>query len=177
MDSKPQSEWVWPERNGPSDAEKTHTVAPKAPSPHNEPVMINGGFDVTDTGSLVNGMQNGDMAATDSNSKLMSTYSDVECVIQDLPDSNNKYAVSSKLAIHKKALPSLSNERMPNDSGLPVIKEHSPPTYMTPPSSPMLTALRDAVSSLNRMEDFEIIQPIGEGFYAKVYKVISYIYR
>lgn len=191
MNSTAQSEWV---RNGPSDAEKMSMESSVGASKasHNEAVILDSNNvavilnsnnvavildsnNVVGTGNLVSGMPNGDMAAVDSNSKLASTYSDFKCVIEDLPDGRNgKYAVSNKLEIHKKALPKLSCEKNPGDfieSNLPVINEMSP-NHKTSPSSPMIMALRDAVSSLNRMEDFEIIENIGEGFYAKVYKVI-----
>ena len=172
MNGESKSEWMWPIRNGPCDAEKAMEVSVSASkATRNEAVTIDSNsssnsssHDFIDGGNMVNGMHNGDMAALDSNSKLRSTYSDADFVIKDLTDG--RYAATSKLAIHKKALPKLSCE--PNDACLPAIKENN---YMTPPSSPMLTALRDAVSSLNRMEDFEIIEEIGEGFYAKVYKV------
>ena len=164
---------MWPIRNGPRDAEKATVFSVAASkASHNEAVTThNNSSSSHNGGNMVNGMQNGDMAALDSNSKLTSTHSDTDYVIQDLIDV--RYAVTSKLAMYKKALPKLPCETHPSDaiiSDLPVIKE-STSAYMTPPSSPMLMALRDAVSSLNRMEDFEIIEEIGEGFYAKVYKV------
>lgn len=40
------------------------------------------------------------------------------------------------------------------------------------PSSPLLSALREAVDSLTNMEDFEQLGLIGAGFFAEVYKVI-----
>lgn len=40
-----------------------------------------------------------------------------------------------------------------------------------PPSSPMLVAIRTAVDSLNQYEDFEILEEIGAGFFAQVFKV------
>ena len=61
----------------------------------------------------------------------------------------------------------------------------SPPLHMTPsaseddlgihncPSSPLLVAMRDAVDSLNKYEDFKILEKIGAGFFAEVYKVKS----
>lgn len=39
------------------------------------------------------------------------------------------------------------------------------------PSSPLLVAMRDAVDSLNKYEDFKILEKIGAGFFAEVYKV------
>lgn len=39
------------------------------------------------------------------------------------------------------------------------------------PSSPLLTAMREAVDSINQYEDFEILEKIGAGFYAEVFKV------
>ncbi len=39
------------------------------------------------------------------------------------------------------------------------------------PSSPLLTAVREAVDSLSQFEDFEIIEKIGAGFFAEVFKV------
>ena len=39
------------------------------------------------------------------------------------------------------------------------------------PSSPLLTAMREAVDSLAQYEDFEIIEKIGAGFFAEVFKV------
>ena len=166
MNGDAKSEWVWPIRNGPHDAEMTAEFSVGVIDNN-----VSSSHDSVDYGNTVNGMQNGDINGLDFNSKLMSTRSDTDNVIKDLTDG--RYAATSKLAIHKKALPNLSCEIQPNSgviTDLPVIKETTS-NYMTPPSSPMLTALRDAVSSLNRFEDFEIIEKIGEGFYAKVYKV------
>ena len=39
------------------------------------------------------------------------------------------------------------------------------------PSSPLLTAVREAVDSLSQYEDFEILEKIGAGFFAEVFKV------
>lgn len=45
-----------------------------------------------------------------------------------------------------------------------------------PPNSPLLVAMRTAVDSLNQYEDFDIVEEIGAGFYADVFKVISVVY-
>ena len=37
--------------------------------------------------------------------------------------------------------------------------------------SPLLSALREAVTSVSGIEDFEILETIGAGFFAEVYKV------
>ena len=39
------------------------------------------------------------------------------------------------------------------------------------PNSPLLTAMREAVDSINQYEDFEILEKIGAGFFAEVFKV------
>ena len=39
------------------------------------------------------------------------------------------------------------------------------------PNSPLLTAVREAVDSINQYEDFEILEKIGAGFFADVFKV------
>ena len=39
--------------------------------------------------------------------------------------------------------------------------------------SPLLSALRDAVSSVHNLEDYEIVEKIGAGFFAEVFKVIT----
>ena len=39
------------------------------------------------------------------------------------------------------------------------------------PSSPLLVAVRTAVDSLSQYNDFDILEKIGSGFYAEVYKV------
>ena len=39
------------------------------------------------------------------------------------------------------------------------------------PSSPLLNALREAVDSVSNMDDFDIIEKIGSGFFAEVLKV------
>ncbi len=49
---------------------------------------------------------------------------------------------------------------------------HSP---LEMPSSPLLVAMRDAVDSLNKYEDFKILEKIGAGFFAEVYKVSSFV--
>lgn len=41
------------------------------------------------------------------------------------------------------------------------------------PNSPLLTAMREAVDSINQYDDFEILEKIGAGFYAEVFKVIT----
>lgn len=173
MNGEHQSEWVWPNRNGPSDAEKAAELSENASkASHGEAVIVNGSTDDNDIGNVVSGMQNGGMAALDSDSKLTSTYADVECIIEDL--SSGKHTISNKLSIHKKALPKLNCEpppsKFPEVNLSPIIEASY--NDIKPPSSPLLTALRDAVSSVHRMDDFEIIQEIGEGFYAKVYKVM-----
>ncbi len=42
---------------------------------------------------------------------------------------------------------------------------------LNPPSSPLLMAVKKAVDSLNQYEDFDIIEEIGSGFFADVFKV------
>ncbi len=42
------------------------------------------------------------------------------------------------------------------------------------PSSPLLTAVREAVDSLSQYQDFEILEKIGAGFFAEVFKVCVY---
>ena len=39
------------------------------------------------------------------------------------------------------------------------------------PSSPLLVAVRSAVDSLSQYDDFDVIEKIGSGFYAEVFKV------
>ena len=41
------------------------------------------------------------------------------------------------------------------------------------PSSPLLVAVRTAVDSLSQYNDFDVLEKIGSGFYAEVYKVRS----
>ena len=42
------------------------------------------------------------------------------------------------------------------------------------PSSPLLVAVRDAVDSLSQYSDFEIMEKIGAGFFAEVFKVCGW---
>ena len=44
------------------------------------------------------------------------------------------------------------------------------------PSSPLLTAVREAVDSINQYDDFEILEKIGAGFFADVFKVCTCLY-
>ena len=163
-----KSEWVWPAaRNGRSDAENAAEFSVGASkASHNEVVIIDGdSHDVVDMANTVNGMQNGDMAALDSNSMLSSSRLETEDVLEDL--LHKSYSTDSKFSKYKR-LPKLSCETQLSEAAdLQPIKESS----TAPPLSPLCAALKDAVSSVNRMEDFEIIDEIGEGFYAKVYKV------
>ena len=171
MNGEVKTEWKWPARNGPCDAENATGLNIDASTASRNGVVITDSSSnfssshdvISDGAEMVNGIQNGGMAA--NSPPTSACTDDVDYVPTEV------YAVSSQLASHKKALPKLSCDIPPCiPTDLPTIKEHSP-YHMTPPSSPMLTAVRDAVSSLNRMEDFEIIEEIGEGFYAKVYKV------
>ena len=64
-------------------------------------------------------------------------------------------------------------------SSMPQFSSHSPVQDLTEedmwkcPNSPLLTAMREAVDSLSQYEDFEIIEKIGAGFFAEVFKVSS----
>lgn len=44
------------------------------------------------------------------------------------------------------------------------------------PSSPLLVAVRTAVDSLSQYNDFDILEKIGSGFYAEVFKVSEYVH-
>ncbi len=45
------------------------------------------------------------------------------------------------------------------------------PRLHNTPSSPLLVAMRNAVDSLNKYEDFKILEKIGAGFFAEVFRV------
>lgn len=53
------------------------------------------------------------------------------------------------------------------------LMENADIDVIKPPSSPMLTAMREAVDSITKYEDFEIVEKIGAGFYADVFKVVN----
>lgn len=59
----------------------------------------------------------------------------------------------------------------------PTIKQDMEGSFSSPNinvrMSPLLSALRDAVSSVHNLEDYEIVEKIGAGFFAEVYKVSS----
>ena len=46
--------------------------------------------------------------------------------------------------------------------------------HLRSPSSPLLTAMREAVDSISQYEDFEILEKIGAGFFAEVFKVSTW---
>ena len=58
----------------------------------------------------------------------------------------------------------------------PTLKKDMEDSFSSPNSnvrmSPLLSALRDAVSSVHNLEDYEIVEKIGAGFFAEVYKVM-----
>ena len=56
-------------------------------------------------------------------------------------------------------------------SSMPNIVDMDPRDNPHPPSSPLLLAVKNAVDSLNQYEDFEILDEIGEGYFAEVFKV------
>lgn len=70
--------------------------------------------------------------------------------------SESPYHVSPARRIH-----SLSPARDWSDEEL----------HLRSPSSPLLTAVREAVDSISQYEDFEILEKIGAGFFAEVFKV------
>lgn len=57
----------------------------------------------------------------------------------------------------------------------PIVKQDLDGCFSSPNSnvrmSPLLSALRDAVSSVHNLEDYEIVEKIGAGFFAEVFKV------
>ncbi len=82
-----------------------------------------------------------------------------ECLlIRDLSESPERYGGISFM--HKAEISGLVHSEPPPQSG-----------PFQPPSSPLLVAMRTAVDSLNQYEDFEILEEIGAGFYAVVFKV------
>ena len=73
---------------------------------------------------------------------------DVDGVVRRSPLSGSCSASTSLLGLHR------------SDS-----------VTLNPPSSPLLMAVRRAVDSLNQYDDFDIIEEIGSGFFADVFKV------
>ncbi|KAL5487189.1 hypothetical protein EMCRGX_G019763 [Ephydatia muelleri] len=51
------------------------------------------------------------------------------------------------------------------------LRDNTDISVIKSPSSPMLTAMREAVDSITQYEDFEVVEKIGAGFYADVFKV------
>lgn len=52
------------------------------------------------------------------------------------------------------------------------LRDNTDISVIKSPSSPMLTAMREAVDSITQYEDFEVVEKIGAGFYADVFKVM-----
>lgn len=93
-----------------------------------------------------------------------------ECIsIRELSESPHRYGVRfvQKPEAPRPEIPisRLSVASIQDSDG-----EH---TTFQPPSSPLLVAMRTAVDSLNQYEDFEILEEIGAGFFAQVFKVSS----
>lgn len=91
-----------------------------------------------------------------------------ECIsIRDLSESPQRFGACRA---HKEEDMSLLSAGSSHDSDMDRL------TFQ-PPSSPLLVAMRTAVESLNQYDDFEILEEIGAGFFAVVYKVspINYI--
>jgi hypothetical protein len=100
---------------------------------------------------------------------------DTECIsIQELSGSPHRYGV--KFGVRKPEPTENLMSRLSVVSASSVDSDSEHPTFQ-PPSSPLLVAMRTAVDSLNQYEDFEILDEIGAGFFAQVFKVSWSMYR
>ena len=84
--------------------------------------------------------------------------------VPDLSSSPRRYSAMQEREPYR--LSSLSPAR---EAGEDVDGVHL--AHISSPSSPLLTAVREAVDSLSQYEDFEILEKIGAGFFAEVFKV------
>lgn len=87
---------------------------------------------------------------------------DRDCVaIRELSESPQRYRFSGSVQKSEVPVSRLSVASQDSVDG----------ATFPPPSSPLLVAMRTAVDSLNQYEDFEILEEIGAGFFAQVFKV------
>lgn len=89
-----------------------------------------------------------------------------DCIsIEELSESPYRYGMRFGAQFAQKSENQISR--------LSVASQDSNGEHVTfhPPSSPLLVAMRTAVDSLNQYEDFVILEQIGAGFFAEVFKV------
>ena len=101
--------------------------------------------------------------------RIKDERSDCMISIQELSESPHRYGV--RFGVHKST--DIAHRPENSTSRLSVASQDSDGEHLTfqPPSSPLLVAMRTAVDSLNQYEDFEILEEIGAGFFAQVFKV------
>ena len=92
------------------------------------------------------------------------------CLSSFLPPSI-PYLMNDAFSLSLSFIPSPLSLPLSPSLSLFLLDSDSPTHHVPRPSSPLLSALREAVESVSNMEDFEQIEKIGSGFFAEVYKV------
>ena len=86
-----------------------------------------------------------------------------DCIsIQELSESPQRFSGGGTLSDGSKTRLSVTSSHDSIDGDHMVFQ---------PPNSPLLVAMRTAVDSLNQYDDFDILDEIGSGFFAEVFKV------
>ena len=106
-----------------------------------------------------------------SNGRMLAPSKHIMCEEQPKVEPLKTPPLSITSSITPIPVPDLSTSPYRIGANIKLMNDADSVLISKSPSSPMMAAMREAVDSITQYEDFEIVENIGAGFYADVFKV------